>query len=121
MAADEAALATSSSSGSAHVRQSVLIQKAKLYEKLRKGDMSGLTAGQRATLNVDFEAKNMQDWDKDESLTIPRNAAYESGSEEYSESEEEGPQPASKVNLPAFVHSHWLTLSIGRRPGRDHG
>jgi len=83
-------------------RQSILIQKAQLYEKLRKGDHSGLTEGQKASLNVDFDAKAEAevDWGRDESARVPRPHGESSDEgEEYSDSEEEGPQPATNVCL----------------------
>lgn len=100
MAADEAAVDLDGATSSPYARQNILIQKAKLYEKLRKGDTAGLTAGQKASLNVDFEAKVQQEWDdldRDESRKVPKRPESESESQE--DSEDEGPQPLKSVSL----------------------
>ena len=61
---DQLAYATlDENDASGHHRQSILLAKAKLYEKLRKGDTAGLSAAQRASLPVDFDAKANQEWD----------------------------------------------------------
>jgi hypothetical protein len=106
MQKDELAIQEANTTG--HQRQAQLIAKAKLYEKLRwatrrslpgvllekfhrKGDFAGLTEGQKAALNVDFDAKMQQDWDeldKDESSRLPQS---ESSSEEESDSDDDRP------------------------------
>lgn len=87
LAKDELAYATMSEENatSGHQRQSILLAKAKLYEKLRKGDSAGLTEAQRASLSVDFDAKATQEWDD---MVDQRKMGQTNGSKHESESGE---------------------------------